>query len=55
MDKNKAERSRAIRSERSGVEREEWHGERVRGDIDFRERQVAKRLRGEVMQQFDEK
>ena len=38
------------RSYQSGVEREEWRGERVRRDIDSREWKVSKRLIGEVMQ-----
>ena len=38
------------RADRSGVEKEERRGERVRGEIKSREWWVAKRLRGELMQ-----
>ena len=37
------------RSDQSGVEEEERRGQRVSGDINIVECQVAKRLRGEVI------
>ena len=42
-------------SDRRGVEREELHTKIVRGDIDIIEQQVSKRLRSELMQQFEDK
>ena len=39
----------------SGVEREDWRRERVIGKIKSREWQVDKRIRGEVMQVFEDK
>ena len=47
MEKN---RWRVVdRADWSGVEREEWRGEIVRGDINSRECQVANGLRVEVV------
>ena len=37
------------------MEREEWRGDIGRGEINSREWQISKRLRGELVQDFEEK
>ena len=49
----KLRRREVKRADQSGVEREEQRGYRVRGEINIIEWHVAKRLRVEVVQEFE--